>query len=70
MGSRLGLEDIFVKKTPGIFRFATLPLEISEKKGFIPGNSAKLWYTYSLAWKFQGRKPRPIEILHDFSLIS
>ena len=61
----------FCKKNPGLFRFVTLPLEISEKKRVHHrGNSAKLWYTLSLAWKFQGQKPRPMKILHNFSLIS
>ena len=52
-GSRRGLEDIL--KNPGIFRFVSLPFEIvnsREKKELIPGNSAKLWCTLSLVWKF------------------
>ena len=41
-GSRLGLEDISVKKTPGIFRFVTLPLGISEKKRVHPRKLCKI----------------------------
>ena len=41
-GSRLGLEDIFVEKTPGIFRFVTLPLGISEKKRVHPRKLCKI----------------------------
>ena len=44
-------------------RFATLPLEISEKKAFTPENSAKFCDT---PWKFKGQKPRAMEISHFF----
>ena len=66
------LDDIFEKT----LEFSGLPLYlqklwIPEKKEFIPGNSAKLHYTLSLAWKSrQGQKPRPMEIPHNFFLIS
>ena len=53
----------FWKKTPGIFRFVTLPLEVSDKMKLIPGNSTKLCYTHC---NFQGQNPRPIEIPYDF----
>ena len=46
----------FLKKTPGIFRFVTLLLEIQDKM--------KL-HTH---WNFQGQKPRPMEIPHYFFL--
>ena len=62
----------FCKKNPGIFSQLGLSLylwKFQRKEGFIPGNSEKLWYTLSLAWKFQDQKPRPMEIPHEFSLI-
>ena len=46
----------FLKKTPEIFRFVTLLLEIQDKM--------KL-HTH---WNFQGQKPRPMEIPHYFFL--
>ena len=56
------------EKPPRIFRFvAFLTMEIREKQIFTPGNSAKLCYT---PWTFQGHKPRPMEILHNFFLIT
>ena len=65
--NRRGWGHNFWKKTPGIFRFVTLPLEVLGKMKLTPGNSTKLCYTY---WNFQGQKPRPMEIPHDFFWIT
>ena len=43
-----------------IFRFVTLPLEIPDKAKLHPAS----------LWKFQGQKQKPMEIPHDFVLIS
>ena len=65
--NRKGWGHNFWKKTPGIFRLVTLPLEVPDKMKLIPGNSTKLCYTH---WNFQGQKPRPMEISHDFFWIT
>ena len=59
------------------FKFRSLPLEILTflfyswhfwtKQSFPLGNSKKMCYT---PWKFQSQKPTPIEIPHDFFLIT
>ena len=41
------------------------PKKFRRKEAFTPGNSANLSDT---PWKFQGQKPRPMEIPHQFSL--
>ena len=43
------------------------PWKFQAKWSFFPGNSTKLCYTH---WNFQGQKPRPMEIPHDFFLIT
>ena len=65
--NRKGWGHNFWKKNPGIFRLVTLPLEVPDKMKLIPGNSTKLCYTH---WNFQGQKPRPMEIPHDFFWIT
>ena len=45
-----------LKKPPGVFRFVTLTLEVPKKKSF---NPLKFCDT---PWKFQGQKPRPMQI--------
>ena len=56
----------FSENPPGIFRFVTLYLKkVSRKQAFTPRNSAKLCDTTK---KFQGQKPGPMEISHDFFL--
>lgn len=58
-----GVQDIFFKRTTGIFSFVTLPLKFLRKQYFTPGNSTELYYTI---WKFQDQKPGSIN--HDFLL--
>ena len=63
LGADVGISSwgyTFLTKNPGIFRFATSPLEIPEKTNFHPRNLC------DTPWKFQGQKPRPKEIPHDF----
>ena len=55
-----GLRSYFFEKTPGIFRFATLPLEIPERPSF-HRKFCKIIYT---PYNFHGQKPRPIWKLH------
>ena len=56
----------FSENPPGIFRFVTLYLKkVRRKQAFTPRNSAKLCDTTK---KFQGQKPGPMEISHDFFL--
>ena len=56
------------EKSPGIFRFVILPLETPGKVKLHPWKFCKIrGYT---PWKFQGQKPRPIKIPHDFFLIT
>ena len=57
----------FLKKHLVIFSWVCqFTFENPRKKGFIPENCAKLWYTIFLTWKFQGQKQRPMEIQHFF----
>ena len=58
-----GVQDVFFKRTTGIFSFVTLPLKFLRKQYFTPGKSTKLCYTI---WKFQDQKPRSVN--HDFLL--
>ena len=53
-----GTENVLslLKKPPGVFRFVTLTLEVPKKKSF---NPLKFCDT---PWKFQGQKPRPMQI--------
>ena len=62
-----GFRTYFFENPPGIFRFFTLLWKIKTKQGFIPTNSTKLCYTPQ---KFYCLKPRPLEIPHDFFLIT
>ena len=57
----------FLKKTPGIFRFITLIFEVPDKIKLHP------WKFYKIVlhhWNFQGKKARPMEISHDFFLMT
>ena len=60
---RRGAEDILfyppLPPSPGVYRFVTLPLDIPKKMSSHSRNSAKFCYT---PWKFQGQKPRTMEI--------
>ena len=47
--------------------FYFTPWNSRQNKASTPGNSAKLRYTTG---KFQGQKPRPLEIPHDFFLVT
>ena len=52
---------------PVIFHFFTLSLKFQTKQSSSPGNSTKLC---QISWKFQGQKPRPLEIPHYFFLVT
>ena len=43
------------------------PLKFQRKQSFTPRNSTELCYT---SWKFQGQKPRPMEMPHNFFFIT
>ena len=62
-----GVEDIYTfLKNPLEFLDLSLYLKkVRRKQAFIPRNSAKLCDTTK---KFQGQKPGPMEISHDFFL--
>ena len=63
-----GLENILSwKKTRDFLRLSLYPWNFWTKRGFTLGNFVKLCYT---SWKFQGQKPRLVEIKHDFFLIT
>ena len=55
-----------LKKIPGIFRFVTLPLQISDKMRL------HLWkfHIIVLHWNFRGQKPKSMAIPHDIFLIT
>ena len=55
-----------LKKSPGCFRFVTLPLEILDKKNFLyPWKFCKI-VLQIWPWKFQGQKPRLMKIQQSF----
>ena len=64
-----GVEDILFSKLPWnfqVFKF-NLPLEIPDKTNLHPQKLQKLC---NIPQKFQGLKPRPLEIPHDFFWIT
>ena len=54
-----------LKKSPEIFRFVTLLMEIPDKMKFHPWKFHQIVLTH---WSFQGQKPRPMGISHYFFL--
>ena len=60
------VDILFWNPHPPALKFLDLSLYLYKfwrKQAFTPGNSAKLSAT---SWKFQGQKPRPKEISHQF----
>ena len=64
-----GLRICFFDKIPGVFMFVTLPLpfEIPEKTKLHPSKFRRICYT---SWKFQGQRPRPMEMRHNVFFIT
>ena len=59
--------DIIFLKPPGIFRLFHYTLKFQTKQAFTNRSSTNLCYT---THKFLGLKPRPLDIPHDFFLIT
>ena len=57
-----------VLKSPGVFHLFTWPLEIPDKSKLHPWRLCKT--VQHLPWKFQDLKPRPLEIPHNFFLVT
>ena len=57
----------FLKKPLEFFSFLLYLWKFQTKQSSTPGNSAKLCF---IPWKFQAQKPRPLEIPHDFFLVT
>ena len=62
-----GWGHTFLKKALEFLDFLLYSCKLQTKQAFTPTNSTKLCY---ILRKFQGLKPRPLEIPHDFFLIT
>ena len=63
-----GVEDIlFWKRRLEFLDLLLYPWKFMTKGSFTPGNTTRLCYNHR---NFQGQKPRPMEIPHDFFLIT
>ena len=60
-----GIEDILFWKPPWNFRICYFTLRNSGENKFL---SLEILQNCDTPWKFQGQKPRPMEIPHDFFL--
>ena len=67
MGRGWWKDILFLKNLLEVLGFLLYPWNFRTKQSFTPGNSAKLCYT---PWRFQCQKPRPVEVPHEFFLIS
>ena len=61
-----GLRTYFFETLPGIV-YLVYRWKFRTNQSHTPGNCAKLHY---IPWKFQDQKPRPLEIPHNFFLVT